>query len=75
LRLDKFLANMGCGSRSEVKQLLRAAQVTVNDKIIKEDRFQVAESQDKITCQGEWIRYQQFIYLMLHKPAGVVYWI
>jgi 16S rRNA pseudouridine516 synthase len=72
LRLDKYLANMGCGSRSEVKKLLRFGKVTVNDKTIKVDSFQVVESQDKITCEGEWIRYQEFIYLMLNKPAGVV---
>ena len=72
MRLDRFLANMGCGSRSGVKQLLRAGKVTVNDKVIKEDSFQVVESQDKVTCQGELIRYQEFIYLMLNKPAGVI---
>jgi 16S rRNA pseudouridine516 synthase len=72
LRLDRFLANMGCGSRSEVKRLIRAGEVAVNDKIIRDDGCQVAESHDTITCRGELIRYREFIYLMLNKPAGVI---
>ncbi|HBE76681.1 MAG TPA: 16S rRNA pseudouridine(516) synthase [Firmicutes bacterium] len=72
LRLDRYLANMGCGSRSAVKKLLRAGQVTVNDQIIRDDGYRVAELQDKVTCWGEVIRYREFIYLMLNKPAGVI---
>lgn len=72
MRLDRFLANMGCGSRSEVKRLIRAGEVAVNDKIIRDDGCQVAESHDTITCRGELIRYREFIYLMLNKPAGVI---
>jgi 16S rRNA pseudouridine516 synthase len=72
LRLDRYLANMGCGSRSEVKKMLRAGQVTVNGQIVREDGYQVAELNDKITCSGEVIRYREFIYLMLNKPAGVI---
>lgn len=72
MRLDRFLANMGCGSRSEVKQLIRAGAVSVNGQIIRDDAHHVMESQDEITCQGERIGYRQYIYLMLNKPAGVI---
>lgn len=35
MRLDKFLANMGLGTRTEVKTLLKKGRVTVNDKVEK----------------------------------------
>jgi 16S rRNA pseudouridine516 synthase len=72
LRLDKFLANMGCGSRSEVKILIRAGEVTVNDIIIRDEGYHVLETQDVVIYRGERIGYRQFIYLMLNKPAGVI---
>ncbi len=72
MRLDRFLANMGCGSRSEVKQLIRSGKVAVNDRIIRDDAYQVFENKDQIYFEGRLIAYRQYIYLMLNKPAGVI---
>ena len=41
MRLDKFLAGAGLGSRTEVKKLLAKRQVTVAGEIIKDGKFQV----------------------------------
>jgi 16S rRNA pseudouridine516 synthase len=35
MRLDKFLAEVGLGSRKEVKQLIKKGQISVNQKIEK----------------------------------------
>ncbi len=72
MRLDKFLANMGCGSRSEVKQLIRAGEVRVNDTVIRDESLHLNELEDVVACKGEKISYRQFFYLMLNKPAGVI---
>ncbi|GIO24992.1 pseudouridine synthase [Oceanobacillus sp. J11TS1] len=72
MRLDKLLANMGVGSRKEVRQLLKAKKVTLNGKIIKDASEKVNPDKDKVCVDGEPIIYQEFIYLMLHKPPGVV---
>lgn len=72
MRLDKFLANMGCGSRSEVKRLIRAGEVRVNDAVIRDDSFHLNELEDLVTCEREKVGYRQFFYLMLNKPAGVI---
>ncbi|WP_152657219.1 pseudouridine synthase [Oceanobacillus sp. CFH 90083] len=72
MRLDKLLANMGVGSRKEVKQLLKAKKVTLNEKIVKDGSVQVNPDKDSICVEGEPVIYQKFIYLMLHKPSGVV---
>lgn len=72
MRLDKYLANMGIGSRKEVKQLIKQKRVRVNEKIITADKFQVDEKKDKIIFAGEAISYQKFFYYMLNKPAGII---
>lgn len=72
MRLDKFLANMGFGSRKDVRILIKKGQVTVNDKTIRNSSFKVNNTSDHIKLNGEKIRYQKYIYIMLHKPAGYV---
>lgn len=72
MRLDKFIAGCGIGSRKDVKALIRAGRVQVNDTIAKREAVQVDEKQDSIKLDGELLFYTRFQYLMLHKPAGVV---
>lgn len=72
MRLDKFLAETGIGSRKEVKQLVKKSLVTVNDVVIKDAKTQVDENKDRISFAGEPLVYQEFYYYMLHKPQGVI---
>ncbi|MGM0174439.1 pseudouridine synthase [Enterococcus sp. DIV0800] len=72
MRLDKFLAEVGLGSRKEVKQLIKKGQISVNQQIEKSDKKQVEPEKDQIAFQGEPLHYQEFYYYLLHKPSGVV---
>ncbi|GAA2913456.1 pseudouridine synthase [Enterococcus pseudoavium] len=72
MRLDKFLAEVGLGSRKEVKQLIKKGQITVNQQVEKSDKKQIEPEKDVIEFQGERLNYQEFYYYLLHKPAGVV---
>ena len=72
MRLDKYLCETGFGTRSQVKDLLKKGQVMVNGEVIKKPELKINETTDQILCQGEKASYQKNIYLMLHKPAGVV---
>lgn len=72
MRLDKLLANMGYGSRKEVKQLLKKGAVQVNAKPVKDAALHVNPEQDEVTILGEQVVYKEFIYLMLNKPQGVI---
>lgn len=72
MRLDRYLANMGCGSRSEVKRLIRSGNVTVNDQSIKDEAFQINPGYDLVICWGSEVTYREYVYLMLNKPAGVI---
>ncbi|MDD4689840.1 MAG: pseudouridine synthase [Eubacteriales bacterium] len=71
-RLDKVLSNMGIGSRKEVKALVRAGEVSVDGKVVKDFGLQVDPYKSEIVVCGQLVEYREFIYLMLNKPAGFV---
>lgn len=71
MRLDKFLADMGVGSRSDLKKAIRKSLVTVNGAVEKDPGAQVS-AEDRIFFDGAEIRYAEQQYYMLHKPAGVL---
>lgn len=72
MRIDKMLANLGFGSRKEVKKLLKDGAVKVNDVVIKDAKQHVNPESDTVTLNGEVIEYKEFIYLMMNKPPGVI---
>lgn len=72
MRLDKFLVEVGQGSRTEVKQLLKKKQVSVNGKIETSPKTQIAEKADQVICQGQNLSYEKYVYYMLNKPKGVI---
>ncbi|WP_106766297.1 pseudouridine synthase [Paenibacillus faecalis] len=72
LRLDKVLSNMGYGSRAELKKIVKRGAITVNGSSVKDPAMHVNPYQDTIEIEGEQIHYREFVYLMLHKPPGVI---
>ncbi|ANZ33121.1 pseudouridine synthase [Staphylococcus carnosus] len=72
MRLDKYLANMGVGTRSEVKQLLKKNKVQVNGKNEKQSKAHINPDTDEITVDGNLIEYVDKVYIMLNKPAGYI---
>ena len=72
MRLDKFLADCGCGTRSEVKKEIRKHTVTVNGTPAADGARKVDPERDQICWQGRRLRYSRFQYIMLYKPAGCV---
>ena len=72
MRLDKFLALSGVGTRSEVKLILKKNRVTVAGVIQKDGRFQVDKNAENVAVEGLTVHYQEFYYYMLNKPKGVV---
>lgn len=71
IRLDKYLADMKVGTRSEVKKLIRKGLIQVNGSVIKSPEYKVKPS-DEVVYQGQSISYEKYVYYMLHKPQGVV---
>lgn len=72
MRLDKFLANSGIGTRKEVKKFLKKNLVTVNDEIVKKPEMHINPEEDVITFDDIPIEYEPVVYLMMNKPAGFV---
>lgn len=72
MRIDKMLANLGYGSRKEVKQLLKQGAVKVNGAQIKDAKQHIDPKQDEVGIHGEIIEYKEYIYLMMNKPNGVI---
>lgn len=72
MRLDKLLANMGYGSRKEVKQLLKEKAVTVDGVVVKDAAMKVDPDKQEVSVYGERVQYVEFIYLMMNKPPGVI---
>ena len=72
MRLDKFLANSGIGTRKEVKELLKKRLIKVNDEIVKDGKIHVNENEDTVKYKDEIISYKKFVYIMLNKPNGVI---
>lgn len=72
MRIDKLLANMGFGTRKEVRQLLKNGAVRINEEVIKKPNIHVNPEQDQISCLGEPVIYREFIYLMMNKKQGVL---
>ncbi len=72
MRLDKFLKETGVCSRSDSKQVLKKGLITVNEKIVKDSSYKIDENNDVIKYNNEIIKYEEFVYIMLNKPAGVI---
>lgn len=71
MRLDKFLADMGIGTRSQIKEAIKRGRVSVNDAPAKKPELQVTDT-DCIRYDGRQISYTEAEYFMLNKPAGVL---
>lgn len=72
MRLDKMLAKLQIGTRSQVKEYIKKGSVTVNGKVEKKPDIKINEEKDEICFMGKSLFFQKFEYYMLHKPAGVV---
>ena len=72
MRLDKYLVACAVGSRTEVKNFLKAGRVMVNGKKEKSAKLQINEETDEICFDGQKLEYEEFVYYMMNKPQGVI---
>ena len=69
MRLDKLIAGAGLSTRSEAKKLIREGHVTVEGQSVT-DPAAHCDSEADVRLNGERVRWQEFLYLMMNKPAG-----
>lgn len=70
-RLDKRLANTGRWSRREIRELIRAGRVCVDGRVVRSPEEKCA-STSTFQVDGMVVAGEAVVYLMLHKPAGLV---
>lgn len=70
--LARALSKMGYCSRSRAFELIRARRVRVNGAAKSDPEFPVHIERDRIDVDGQAIRLETRIYLMLNKPRGIV---
>lgn len=71
MRLDKYLAQAGIGTRSEVKKLIRQGRVFLEGVPARRAEEKVGED-TKVEVDGAQVLFEEYEYFMLNKPAGVV---
>jgi 16S rRNA pseudouridine516 synthase len=72
MRLDKYLADAGFGTRSEVKKMIKSGRITVNSAVVKKPEQHVDPSEDTVCADGKEIVYEKYTYYLFHKPSGCV---
>lgn len=71
-RIDKILSDCGLGTRSDVKKLIRKGLISVGDVVVTDPGAKISPETQTLYYNKEPLHYEQFLYYVLHKPAGVV---
>lgn len=72
IRLNKFIANSGVCSRREADTLIQAGVVTVNGEVVTELGTKVNIYKDEVKFNGEKLKGEEKVYLVMNKPKGYV---
>lgn len=72
MRLDKYLADCGIGTRTEIKKLIRHGGVQVKGTEHLKPETAVDPETAEVYVNGIKLKHQKFIYLMLNKPRGYI---
>ena len=71
-RLQKIIARAGLGSRRAAEELILAGRVRVNGRVVRELGAKADDRRDRIEVDGRRLAAEDLVYLLLHKPRGVV---
>ena len=72
VRLNKFIANSGVCSRREADNFILAGVVTVNGEVVTELGTKVNIANDDIRFNGERLKGESKVYIVMNKPKGFV---
>ncbi len=71
-RIDKIISSAKNICRKDASQLIKQGKITVNGKTVKSPKEKFDEKSDVILCGDEKIEYNEFVYIMMNKPKGVI---
>ena len=72
VRLNKYIANSGVCSRREADNFILAGVVTVNGEVVTELGTKVNIYTDDVRFNGERLKGEEKIYIVMNKPKGYV---
>ena len=72
IRLDRFMAEMKQGTRSQVKEMIRKGRVLVDGTVCRESDRKIFPDETRVTLDGQPVGWADTEYYMLNKPQGVV---
>ncbi len=71
-RLQKILARGGIASRRAAERLIEAGRVRVNGRVVTELGAKADPRRDRVEVDGRRVVAEEPVYVVLHKPRGVV---
>ncbi len=71
IRLNKFIANSGVGSRREADELIKLGLVTVNGEVVTEMGHKIKRT-DEVRYEGKKLKAEKPVYILLNKPKGFI---
>lgn len=72
IRIDRLLSDMGLGSRSQAREWIKKGQVQVDGWVCRKTEQKVDAGIQEIKLNGRIVCYEEYVYYILHKPAGCV---
>ncbi len=72
LRLDKFLADAGIGTRSEVKKYIKNKRISVNGMVVVRPEQKIDPETDAVCLDEKPVFYTHYFYYLFHKPGDCV---
>ncbi len=72
MRLDRWLATISAGSRSEVRQWIRGGEAAVNGRVILDPALSFETERDNLSLKGKELDGRVMRHVMLYKPAGIL---
>ena len=69
--LSVYLARCGVCSRRKAAELIKEGLVVVNKQVMTNPAYEVQEG-DHVVCDGEGVKLQSYVYVVLNKPKGIV---
>ena len=71
-RLQKVLARAGVASRRAAEELILAGRVKVDGRVVRELGTRIDPLRARVDLDGKRLVSEPFVYIILHKPRGVV---
>lgn len=72
MRIDKLLSNLGIGTRSEIKKMIKQKQIKINGELVKNGKDQLDPDSAQVSINDQPVTIQLTKYLMLNKPQNVI---